>query len=76
MLFSLNSFTNGTSKIIKQDPLTKYSGFFDIAYAYLIFGHPGTSGPDLPIKLSHVGVHSLERASQITQKNSTNRQYR
>ena len=72
-MFSSNNFTNGTLKIIKRDPLTEYRRI--LISPMPIFGHPGTSGPELPITLTHIGVHFIECASQITQKYGINRQY-
>ena len=73
-MFSSNNFTNGTLKKIKRDPLTEYRCI--LTSPMPIFGHPGTSGPELPITLSHMGVHfTTECASQITQKYGINRQY-
>ena len=65
-MFSSNNFTNGTLKIIKRDPLTEHR---HILISHMpIFGHPGTSGPELQITLTHIGVHFMECAGQITQK--------
>ena len=47
-MFSSNNFTNGALKIIKRDPLTEYRRI--LISPMPIFGHPGTSGPELPIK--------------------------
>ena len=58
-------------KIIKRDPLTKYRRILILLMP--IFGHPGTSGPELPMNLTHIGVHFMECASQITQKYGINR---
>ena len=65
-MFSSNNFTNGTLKVIKRDPLTEYRRI--LISPMPIFGHPVTSGPELPIKLTYIGVHVIECASQITQK--------
>ena len=54
-MFSSNNFTNGTSKIIKRVPLIEYRRI--LISLMPIFGHPGNSGPKLPIKLTHIGVH-------------------
>ena len=66
-MFSSNNFTNGTLKIIKRDPLTEYRRI--LISPMPIFGHPSTSGPELPIlHFTHIGVHFIECASQVTQK--------
>ena len=48
-MFSSNNFTNDTLKIIKRDPLTEYRRI--LISRMPMFGHPGTSGPELPITL-------------------------
>ena len=72
-MFSSNDFTNGTVKIVKRDPLTEYRRI--LVSPMPIFGHPSTSGPELPNKLTHIGVYLIECAIQIKQKYGINRQY-
>ena len=69
-----NYFINGTIKIIKLNPLTKYRHIAIFVYIYI--RHPSTgSGPESPIELTHIGVYFKECASQKTHKYSVSRQY-
>ena len=60
-MFSSNNFTNGILNLIKQDPLTEYRPI--MISPLPILSHPSTSGPELPIKLTHIGVHFIDCAS-------------